>query len=266
MRRSLKAFSSSFWGSDYIPLVEKRSNRFRVVLSFYRIAWFTVSLPFFSFLFCILWSIMYNFEQATDTHCKVYNMLPSVSAAIGHYQPQKNVWRAAIASQALIRILVLYMYYRHYRENTFKWARNITNITIFTYIVENISLVTLSFWSSNENYAFHKTSFTAFLIMSFMHMFMSFIVAKYCRNTSMEAIDHFSVSWKLRTMMLNTFAIFLACYFFYRHNMYCEPLVYSMFALSEYIVVVTNMAFHVTAAYDFSGKSLMISTNGFKII
>lgn len=39
-----------------------------------------------------------------------------------------------------------------------------------------------------------------------------------------------------------------------------------MFALCEYMVVISNMGFHVTAAWDFAGRSLMISTKGLRII
>ena len=39
-----------------------------------------------------------------------------------------------------------------------------------------------------------------------------------------------------------------------------------MFALAEYVVVITNMAFHVTAAYDFAGRCLLISTSALRII
>ena len=152
MRKTLKNMSKLRLGSDYIPLVDEEISKFRLVLSLSKIAWFTVSLPFFSFTFCVVWSILYNFEKATETHCKVYNFLPSVSAAIGHYRPQKNIWKITIAVQAIIRALVLYMYYRYYRETAYKWARDMTNFVLLSYLLENVGLVTLSFWSSNENY------------------------------------------------------------------------------------------------------------------
>ncbi|XP_008204605.1 post-GPI attachment to proteins factor 2 isoform X2 [Nasonia vitripennis] len=253
-------------GSDYIPLVDEEISRYRLVISFPKIAWFTVSLPFFGFVFCIVWSILYNFEKSTETHCKVYNFLPSVSAAIGHYKPQKNVWEAAIATQAILRALVLYMYYKYYRETAHKWAYGMTNFALFSYLVENAALVTLSFWSSNENYALHKISFIMFLLMSLMHMTLAYIIARNCRNVSKDIHDSISLKWKFNSMVFNVTAILLAVYFFYRHNKYCEPFVYSMFALAEYIVVVSNMAFHVTAAHDFAGRSVLLSPNGLRII
>lgn len=58
-------------GSEYIPLVEGDMLKARFALPFAKIAWFTVSVPFFAFIFCITWSIVYNFEHSTSTHCKV---------------------------------------------------------------------------------------------------------------------------------------------------------------------------------------------------
>ncbi|XP_011499891.1 PREDICTED: post-GPI attachment to proteins factor 2-like isoform X2 [Ceratosolen solmsi marchali] len=158
------------------------------------------------------------------------------------------------------------MYYRYYKETVYKWARNMTNFALLSYFSENIALVTLSFWSSNENYVLHKISFITFLLMSLMYMVISYIIAKNCRNTTKDIHNSTSIKWKFNSMVLNISAVMLACYFFYRHNKYCEPFVYSMFALAEYIVVITNMAFHVTAAYDFAGWKILISTNGLKII
>ncbi|XP_012274285.1 post-GPI attachment to proteins factor 2 [Orussus abietinus] len=253
-------------GAKYIPLGESELPRFRLLLPFSKVAWFTVLLPFSAFTFCVIWSILYNFELSTYTHCKVYNFLPSVSAAIGHYRPQKDVWKAAVAVQAVIRVLVLIMYYEYYKGNVYHWARGICNFALTTYAIENTSLVTLSFWSSNENYALHKLSFITFLITSLVYMFLTWYITKNCQNISKTSDEEVSHKWKYRLMLANISAIFAACYFFYRHNTFCEPLVYSMFALAEYLVVLSNMGFHMTAALDFANRSVLISRNGFRII
>ncbi|XP_018304570.1 post-GPI attachment to proteins factor 2 isoform X2 [Mycetomoellerius zeteki] len=232
-------------GSEYIPLTEDDMSKARLVVPFSRVAWFTVFLPFLAFVFCVAWSVIYNFEHSTSTHCQVYNFLPSVSAAIGHYRPQKDVWKTAIALQALLRTLVFTLYYRYYKEHVYKWAEYLSNIALVMYTIENTSLVTLSFWTSDENYAYY--------------------IMKNCLNIAKGSNDA-SLKWKRRSMMLNVICIVTACYFFYRHNRYCEPLVYSMFALSEYGVVLSNMGYHLTAALDFATTRLMISGNKLRII
>ncbi|XP_012221154.1 post-GPI attachment to proteins factor 2-like [Linepithema humile] len=252
-------------GSEYIPLTAEDMSKIRVVVPFSKVAWFTVALPFLAFIFCIVWSILYNFEHSTSTHCQVYNFLPSVSAAIGHYRPQRDVWKIAIAVQAIVRTLVFLMYYRYYKEHVYKWAQYLSNIALVMYVIENVSLVTLSFWTSNENYAFHKISFISFLMTSFIHMFLAYYIKRRYVNV-IKDFDDASLKWKWRSMMLNVSSILVACYFFYRHNKYCEPLVYSMFALSEYGVVLSNMGYHLTVALDFATTYLMISGNSFRII
>lgn len=58
-------------GSEYVPLVGEEPSPYRIVIPFSKLAWFTVSLPFFGFAFCVLWSVLYDFEHATSTHCQV---------------------------------------------------------------------------------------------------------------------------------------------------------------------------------------------------
>lgn len=50
-----------------------------------------------------------------------------------------------------------------------------------------------------------------------------------------------------------------AVYTFFRHEWYCETGVYSIFALCEYLVVFSNIAFHYTAKYDFSDQQVLLA-------
>lgn len=57
---------------------------------------------------------------------------------------------------------------------------------------------------------------------------------------------------------LNLFMMISATYFFFRHNSHCEPYVYTLFALSEYIIVLSNIYFHSLAYYDLGNLRFAI--------
>lgn len=112
--------------------------------------------------------------------------------------------------------------------------------------------------------------------MSELYMIITCILQSRYRSK-----DRISLRWKKRLVVVNVVFILLAGYFFIRHNSHCEPYgknkdtisfiyrifficfaVYSLFALSEYIVVLTNMAFHMTASLDFKDKDLVVYKYG----
>lgn len=195
----------------------------------------TASLPVTGFCFCLFWSLAFEFTRTTATHCNVYNFLPSLSAATGSFYPQKYVWKHTIALHTVPRLLVATLY--HTRHGS--WFI----LTLNT--LEILSLLGLALIGSNENYTIHSRCFCIFLLTSLTYMFISSYGSLFlwCRETLyVKKI----IAWSNLCLMTS------ATYFFLRHNSRCEPFIYSLFALSEYLIVLTNIYFHTLAYYDLS--------------
>ncbi|XP_075153216.1 post-GPI attachment to proteins factor 2-like [Haematobia irritans] len=224
---------------------------FRV--AFPKIAISAISLALGAFLFCIIWSVVFDFERATFTHCDVKNYLPSISAAIGNYEPQKSVWRIAIILHLPARLAVSHIYYKYYKEQIRRNRRIFAQIAVSLNVIENIALLSLSLWTSSDSYEMHRNSFVTFIACSELYMFISYFLNKNGRKQALTETEEKSVRYKLLFFLINLLAFALAGYFFLRHNSKCEPGVYTFFALFEYVVVFTNMGYHMTAYWDFYG-------------
>lgn len=145
-------------GKKMIPQ-QYESKTYVLKIPFGKFAVTVVSLPFFSFIFCVIWSVLYFYERSTATHCGVTNFLPSISAAIGNYQPQRFIWQCAILLQALPRLLVAQQYLRHNSIRIRRSRRVLAYLAFMLNLIENFALVGLSLWNSSDFYgSFFSTS------------------------------------------------------------------------------------------------------------
>lgn len=195
----------------------------------------TTCFPLGSFIFCVVWSIVFQFKETTATHCNVVNILPSLSAATGAYSPQKHVWVHSIAIHTIPRVIVFYMYFKRHRS-----------IPIFILnVTEVFCLLGLAVFGSRTHYAMHARCFTVFLITSSIYMFVGAYSSHFiwCRRTR---------NFKKIMAWTNFSLTILAAIFFVRHSSHCEPYVYTLFALSEYLLVFVNIYFHFLAYYDLA--------------
>lgn len=200
-------------------------------------------------------------QNSTQTHCEVDNFAPSISAAIGSFLPQKYVWQAAIGLHLGPRFVFVWLY-RHFYQNriavktsVIRWL--IRSASAFN-LLELISLLGLTLVSSLENFDIHKVCFATFGISGLVYFILTYILWTKC-GLVLETNEEI-YSLKVKKSMLKVFFTCgcLMSYFYYRHNEYCEPYVYSFFCICEYCIVLANMWFHFTAAYDFSHINLII--------
>ena len=86
---------------------------------------------------------------------QVPNYLPSISAAIGGYVPQRNVWRISIALHAFPRFLAALAYFKYHMNFLVEKRRHLyvalAGLCTLLHMVENFALVVLTYISSLDN-------------------------------------------------------------------------------------------------------------------
>lgn len=115
-------------------------------------SWAVVCLPLCAFMFCIIYSVLFHFTSATYTHCQVFNVLPSISAAIGNFSPQREVWQLAILLHAFPRFYLALMYLQLHQRQLYPKDAYLGNFACVLNIIENLSLIILSLFTSSRHY------------------------------------------------------------------------------------------------------------------
>lgn len=217
-----------------------------------------IALPSFSFLFCVIYSLVANFEEVTATHCEVNNLLPSLSAAIGDFAPQKYVWRAGIGLHITPRYVIAWGHWVLHLHALPLEHRYLAHAAFLFRTVEISCLLGASMVSSRDNYPAHGIFCLTFLIASiFNQVLCAFILPS--SQTRQGPFHEHSLRVKRRCCYVGLVCTTIGAIAFDRHAIHCEPYMYTAFAAAGYSVVLCNITFHSTAIYDFHGTSCIVT-------
>ncbi len=249
-----------------------------------------MTLPLLAFFSCIFISLMKDFELANQTHCHVRNWLPSISASISKFYPQIFIWRLLIGIDSFPRYLIAYIYFKKFyaiKQDHVKYTylyQVLIRVAFLFHSIELTSLLLLTYVSSVEIFSIHKLSFVTFVASSLLYMLLTVITHFWpLKKRNEHSYNLISVdsnndqarigavlpdqaNLRSRQLKLSIITVYICCllaalYFYIRHNLQCEPYVYSMFALFEYLTVLANIAYHTVIFYDID-----LLRKGYKIL
>ncbi|VDN43453.1 unnamed protein product [Gongylonema pulchrum] len=129
-----------------------------LVLPFRWFVYATASLPLTALFLCISLALALHFNEATSTHCEVVNYLPSISAAVASFSPERYIWRFFIALHSAPRLVAAFAFRNLLLTSPLRplndriWFELGCHIACIINVAESFSLLLLTSISSTENY------------------------------------------------------------------------------------------------------------------
>ncbi|VDD90461.1 unnamed protein product [Enterobius vermicularis] len=182
-------------------------------------------LPLSALFICVSLALILHPAQSTSTHCNVYNWLPSISAAVAAYSPERYVWRFFIGLHAAPRFIVAFAYrnlllnspMREY-WTTQGWFPLACNLACSINLAENAFLLLLTSVSSTEDHSLHKISFLGFALCAMAYMYIATTLYHFSGRRRASTVGEKSYQYKFLMCVASTVSLLSALYFFYRHN------------------------------------------------
>uniref|UniRef100_A0A915PRG8 39S ribosomal protein L16, mitochondrial n=1 Tax=Setaria digitata TaxID=48799 RepID=A0A915PRG8_9BILA len=167
-------------------------------LLFIPFRWFilvTAGLPFSALCLCISLSLALHLDESTRTHCGVVNYLPSISAAVASFSPERYIWRFFVALHSAPRIVAALAFKNFLLTSPLRplndriWFELACQIACFVNIAESLFLLLLTTASSTESHAIHKISFLGFGLCSILYMLSATSLLQYSGRRRTSSLD-----------------------------------------------------------------------------
>lgn len=217
------------------------------------------SLPLIALCSCVFLALYHDFEKATETHCGVPNILPSISVAIGDFYWGRLIWKTLIFAHLPPRLLAAFAYVQLFKTPLESFVQSIFRyLALVLNLSELFCLGVLSAVTSKDNHYRHVLAFSTFQIAGMIHGLLHIVMYRVTEISDYSIYTKKSYRLKKTCYKCSALLLIICMLLYHRHNSRCEPYVFSFFALSEYLVVVSNISFHATFRFDFNSLRIFI--------
>jgi len=127
-------------------------------MKFRTLAEICLMMPLLGLVACLIVALLFQFEHIQETACKVYNVVPSISAVTG-ISPGRYLWRVVIAFHLGPRLLIVVVYYNFLTsflplliKEKEEWCAKLLKCCYYLQICEVGGLCAISFVHNREHY------------------------------------------------------------------------------------------------------------------
>lgn len=141
------------------PATKPEKLEIYLMAGFREICMVTAALPVVALFICFVTSYVFQQDDIHETHCRVYNVIPSISAITG-ISPQRYLWRICIALHIGPRFAITVVYRNYYRaqlseftdEKLLARGGRLIQMVYWLNLIEISSLCGVTYVSNRENY------------------------------------------------------------------------------------------------------------------
>nr|CDI53768.1 related to cwh43-sensor transporter protein [Melanopsichium pennsylvanicum 4] len=215
-------------------------------------------MGFVAFFGALATALSLHYHKVVKNHVAQYpdEWWPSVSATIGDWYPERNIFQVGIALMAGPRFVLVFLSALLVSLSTPSKSAK-ASILLFVGVLRTLACGGWVYVTSTDDHLFHDIAMFAYLALTPPWMFItsgslaqsSLAIRKVAKQDELAA--------KARRMRRIACFSFFACtpfmgYFFYRHNALRIPGAYSYYAYFEWGLIIFDLLFDAASVYDLS--------------
>ncbi|TKY85419.1 hypothetical protein EX895_005581 [Sporisorium graminicola] len=211
-----------------------------------------------AFFGALLTALSLHYHKVVKNHVAQYpdEWWPSVSATIGDWYPERNIFQVGIALMAGPRFLLVFLSALLVSLST-PTRSSKASILLFVGVLRTLACGGWVYVTSTDDHFFHDIAMFAYLALTPPWMFITSGSLAQPRIGTQSAASDDKLSAKARKMRRLACFSFFACtpfmgFFFYRHNVLRIPGAYSHYAYFEWGLIIFDLLFDAASVYDLS--------------
>ena len=194
----------------------------------------------------IIYSFVFNLAsiQNITTHCKVSNMMQTLSNTVADYQYIEYAWQFTVTISAGPRMLIGMHLIKFYHQRLRHQAKELElKLCYILVIISEPLAVFIAFFNLNTH---HRLHYTCLAVHAMIQVFMLVKFKLFERQCKILRCKEKSV-FKQRLIIVNTLLAMrpVSVVLILLHVFWCIPYSYSLLSLMEYVQVVFDSSLHM---------------------